>query len=94
MLIVYVVYYTFSFFIPAGSLQIRYKLDSHQDPDVFSISFKSMADGQLQHVKINREEETLFVEVILLGVGEKVDYHKKVDKQNAVNTCNKAITPK
>uniref|UniRef100_A0A674GBX8 Contactin associated protein family member 4 n=1 Tax=Taeniopygia guttata TaxID=59729 RepID=A0A674GBX8_TAEGU len=46
-----------------GSLQIRYKLDSHQDPDVFSISFKSMADGQLQHVKINREEETLFVEV-------------------------------
>uniref|UniRef100_A0A8U8C8Q8 Uncharacterized protein n=1 Tax=Geospiza parvula TaxID=87175 RepID=A0A8U8C8Q8_GEOPR len=46
-----------------GSLQIRYKLDSHQDPDVFSISFKSMADGQPQHVKINREEETLFVEV-------------------------------
>ncbi|RMC19034.1 hypothetical protein DUI87_03638 [Hirundo rustica rustica] len=46
-----------------GSLQVRYKLDSHQDPDVFSISFKSMADGQLQHVKINREEETLFVEV-------------------------------
>ncbi|XP_066037774.1 contactin-associated protein-like 4 [Chamaea fasciata] len=46
-----------------GSLQVRYKLDSHQDPDVFSISFKSMADGELQHVKINREEETLFVEV-------------------------------
>uniref|UniRef100_A0A8C0ULA0 Contactin-associated protein-like 4 n=2 Tax=Cyanistes caeruleus TaxID=156563 RepID=A0A8C0ULA0_CYACU len=46
-----------------GSLQVRYKLDSHQDPDVFSITFKSMADGQLQHVKINREEEKLFVEV-------------------------------
>ncbi|KFO15413.1 Contactin-associated protein-like 4, partial [Balearica regulorum gibbericeps] len=46
-----------------GSLQIRYKLDSHQDPDVFSIHIKSMADGQLQHVKINREEEMLFVEV-------------------------------
>ncbi|KAM9213684.1 contactin-associated protein-like 4 [Leptosomus discolor] len=46
-----------------GSLQIRYKLDSHQDPDVFSINVKSMADGQLQHVKINREEEMLFVEV-------------------------------
>ncbi|XP_032848795.1 contactin-associated protein-like 4 isoform X2 [Tyto alba] len=46
-----------------GSLQIRYKLDSHQDPDVFSINIKSMADGQLQHVKINREEERLFVEI-------------------------------
>ncbi|XP_069633647.1 contactin-associated protein-like 4 isoform X2 [Haliaeetus albicilla] len=46
-----------------GSLQIRYKLDSHQNPDVFSINIKNMADGQLQHVKINREEEMLFVEV-------------------------------
>uniref|UniRef100_A0A8C0FHG8 Contactin-associated protein-like 4 n=1 Tax=Bubo bubo TaxID=30461 RepID=A0A8C0FHG8_BUBBB len=46
-----------------GDLHIRYKLDSHQDPDVFSINIKSMADGQLQHVKINREEERLFVEV-------------------------------
>ncbi|KAM7166544.1 contactin-associated protein-like 4 [Macrochelys suwanniensis] len=46
-----------------GSLQIRYKLDSHQDPDVFSINFKSMADGLLHHVKINREEEMLFVEI-------------------------------
>ncbi|XP_064901859.1 contactin-associated protein-like 4 isoform X3 [Columba livia] len=46
-----------------GTLQIRYKLDSHQDPDIFSINIKNMADGQLQHVKINREEEILFVEV-------------------------------
>uniref|UniRef100_A0A8B9ICJ6 Contactin associated protein family member 4 n=1 Tax=Anser brachyrhynchus TaxID=132585 RepID=A0A8B9ICJ6_9AVES len=46
-----------------GSLQIRYKLDSHQDPDVFTINFRSMADGQLHHVKINREEEMLLVEV-------------------------------
>uniref|UniRef100_A0A8B9GJH8 Contactin-associated protein-like 4 n=1 Tax=Amazona collaria TaxID=241587 RepID=A0A8B9GJH8_9PSIT len=46
-----------------GDLQIRYKLDSHQDPDIFSINLKSMADGQLQHVKIDREEEMLFVEV-------------------------------
>uniref|UniRef100_A0A8C8VIT2 Uncharacterized protein n=1 Tax=Pelusios castaneus TaxID=367368 RepID=A0A8C8VIT2_9SAUR len=42
-----------------GSLQIRYKLDSHQDPDIFSINFKSMADGLLHHVKINREEEIM-----------------------------------
>uniref|UniRef100_A0A670JN47 Contactin associated protein family member 4 n=1 Tax=Podarcis muralis TaxID=64176 RepID=A0A670JN47_PODMU len=47
-----------------GSLQIRYKLDSHQAPDIFSINFKSMADGQLHRVKINREEEKLFVEVM------------------------------
>uniref|UniRef100_A0A670Z7Q0 Contactin associated protein family member 4 n=1 Tax=Pseudonaja textilis TaxID=8673 RepID=A0A670Z7Q0_PSETE len=46
-----------------GSLQIRYKLDSHQDPDIFSINFKSLADGQLHRVKIKREEEKLFVEV-------------------------------
>ncbi|KAL7988794.1 hypothetical protein Chor_007713 [Crotalus horridus] len=45
-----------------GSLQIRYKLDSHRDPDIFSINFKSMADGQLHRVKIKREEEKLFVE--------------------------------
>uniref|UniRef100_A0A672V9F4 Contactin associated protein family member 4 n=1 Tax=Strigops habroptila TaxID=2489341 RepID=A0A672V9F4_STRHB len=46
-----------------GSLQIRYKLDSRQDPDIFSINLKSMADGKLQHVKIDREKEMLFVEV-------------------------------
>ncbi|KAK9408272.1 contactin-associated protein-like 4 [Crotalus adamanteus] len=46
-----------------GSLQIRYKLDSHRDPDIFSINFKNMADGQLHRVKIKREEEKLFVEV-------------------------------
>uniref|UniRef100_A0A672VCJ7 Contactin associated protein family member 4 n=1 Tax=Strigops habroptila TaxID=2489341 RepID=A0A672VCJ7_STRHB len=49
-----------------GSLQIRYKLDSRQDPDIFSINLKSMADGKLQHVKIDREKEMLFVEVIQL----------------------------
>lgn len=53
----------FELSISAGSLQIRYKLDSHQDPDVFTTNFKSMADGQLHHVKIDREEETLLVEV-------------------------------
>ncbi|KAM6033691.1 contactin-associated protein-like 4 [Chlamydotis macqueenii] len=46
-----------------GSLQIIYKLDSHQEPDIFSINIKSLANGQLQHMKINREEEMLFVEV-------------------------------
>lgn len=91
---VYVVYYTFALFTPSGSLQIRYKLDSHEDPDVFNISFKSMSDGQLQYVKINREEETLFIEVILLWRKKTWIIILKVDKQNEVNTCYKAVTPK
>lgn len=44
-------------------MQIRYKLNKYQEPDVFSFDSKSMADGQLHHVKINREEGMLFVEV-------------------------------
>ncbi|XP_059118538.1 contactin-associated protein-like 4 isoform X6 [Peromyscus eremicus] len=46
-----------------GSLQIRYRLNKYQDPDVFSFDSKSMADGQLHHIKINREEGMLFVEI-------------------------------
>ncbi|XP_077610169.1 contactin-associated protein-like 4 isoform X2 [Crocuta crocuta] len=46
-----------------GSLQIRYKLNRHQEPDVVNFDFKNMADGQLHHVEINREEGVLFVEI-------------------------------
>ncbi|XP_021571814.1 contactin-associated protein-like 3, partial [Carlito syrichta] len=46
-----------------GSLQIRYKLDQHQDPDAFNFDFKNMADGHLHQVKINREEGVVVVEV-------------------------------
>ncbi|XP_035297348.1 contactin-associated protein-like 4 isoform X6 [Cricetulus griseus] len=46
-----------------GSLQIRYKLNKFQEPDVFSFDVKSMADGQLHHIKINREEGMVFVEI-------------------------------
>ncbi|KAF7470122.1 Hypothetical predicted protein [Marmota monax] len=46
-----------------GSLQIRYKLNRYQEPDVVNFDFKSMADGQLHHVKINREEGMVFVEI-------------------------------
>ncbi|XP_028624487.1 contactin-associated protein-like 4 isoform X6 [Grammomys surdaster] len=46
-----------------GSLQIRYKLNKYHEPDVVSFDFKSMADGQLHHVKINREEGMVFVEI-------------------------------
>ncbi|CAM9824288.1 unnamed protein product [Rangifer tarandus platyrhynchus] len=48
---------------PNGSLQIRYKLDRHQEPDVFNFGFKNLADGQLHHVRINREAAVMFVEV-------------------------------
>ncbi|XP_047382680.1 contactin-associated protein-like 3 isoform X4 [Sciurus carolinensis] len=46
-----------------GSLQVRYKLDRHQDPDVFNFDFKNMADGHLHQLKIDREEAVVFVEV-------------------------------
>ncbi|KAM6225094.1 contactin-associated protein-like 4 isoform 2-T2 [Rhynchocyon petersi] len=46
-----------------GSLQIRYKLNRHQEPDIVNFDFKSMADGQLHHIEINREEGEVFVEV-------------------------------
>lgn len=51
-----------SFFSSLGSLQIRYKLDRHREPDVFNFGFKNMADGQLHHVRINREAAVMFVE--------------------------------
>ncbi|XP_060990025.1 contactin-associated protein-like 4 isoform X7 [Dama dama] len=46
-----------------GSLQIRYKLNRYQEPDVVNFDFKNLADGQLHHVKINREEAVVFVEI-------------------------------
>ncbi|CAD7689172.1 unnamed protein product [Nyctereutes procyonoides] len=46
-----------------GSLQIRYKLNRYQEPDVINFDFKNMADGQLHHVEINREEGVVFVEI-------------------------------
>ncbi|KAM8800697.1 contactin-associated protein-like 3 [Rhynchonycteris naso] len=48
---------------PNGSLQIRYKLDRHQEPDVFNVGGKSLADGQLHRVSIHREAAVVFVEV-------------------------------
>ncbi|NXW89465.1 CNTP4 protein, partial [Alopecoenas beccarii] len=44
-----------------GTLQIRYKLDSHQDPDIFSINIKKMVDRKRQHMKNKREEEILLI---------------------------------
>uniref|UniRef100_A0A8C5VRK9 Contactin associated protein family member 4 n=1 Tax=Microcebus murinus TaxID=30608 RepID=A0A8C5VRK9_MICMU len=46
-----------------GSLQIRYKLNRYQEPDVVSFDFKNMADGQHHHIEINREEGVVFVEI-------------------------------
>ncbi|KAF6078467.1 hypothetical protein HJG60_009265 [Phyllostomus discolor] len=46
-----------------GDLQIRYKLNRYQEPDVVTFDFKNMADGQLHRIKINREEGVVFVEI-------------------------------
>uniref|UniRef100_A0A2K5Q6T5 Contactin associated protein family member 4 n=1 Tax=Cebus imitator TaxID=2715852 RepID=A0A2K5Q6T5_CEBIM len=46
-----------------GSLQIRYKLNRYQEPDVVNFDFKNMADGQLHHIMINREEGVVFIEI-------------------------------
>ncbi|KAG8518684.1 Contactin-associated protein-like 4, partial [Galemys pyrenaicus] len=46
-----------------GSLQIRYKLNRYQEPDVINFDSKNMADGQLHHIQINREEAVVFVEI-------------------------------
>ncbi|XP_023082592.1 contactin-associated protein-like 4 isoform X4 [Piliocolobus tephrosceles] len=46
-----------------GSFQIRYKLNRYQDPDVVNFDFKNMADGQLHHIVINREEGVVFIEI-------------------------------
>ncbi|KAI4559082.1 hypothetical protein MJT46_013724 [Ovis ammon polii x Ovis aries] len=51
-----------------GSLQIRYKLNRYQEPDVVNFDFKNMADGELHHVKINREEAVVFVEESFLSL--------------------------
>ncbi|XP_058551846.1 contactin-associated protein-like 3 isoform X3 [Neofelis nebulosa] len=48
---------------PNGSLQIRYKLDRNQAPDVFNFGFKNLADGQFHQVKIHREAAMVSVEV-------------------------------
>ncbi|XP_016040468.2 contactin-associated protein-like 3 [Erinaceus europaeus] len=48
---------------PNGSLQLRYKLDRHQEPDVFNLGFKNMADGQFHQVTIIREAAVVFIEV-------------------------------
>ncbi|KAM4877959.1 contactin-associated protein-like 3 isoform 2-T2 [Thomomys bottae] len=46
-----------------GSLQVRYKLDRHRDPDAFHFDFKNMADGYLHRLKMHRKEAVVFVEV-------------------------------
>ncbi|XP_069891740.1 contactin-associated protein-like 3 [Dipodomys merriami] len=48
---------------PDGSLQVRYKLDRHKEPDVLDFDFKNLADGQLHQLKIHRAASVIFVEV-------------------------------
>ncbi|XP_048203563.1 contactin-associated protein-like 3 [Perognathus longimembris pacificus] len=48
---------------PHGSLQVKYKLDRHKEPDVLDFDFKNLADGQLHHLKIDRAASVVSVEV-------------------------------
>ncbi|XP_072115590.1 contactin-associated protein-like 5 [Mobula birostris] len=45
-----------------GSLQIRYKLDNNKDPSTISIDGRSLANGQLHSVKIDREGRDIYVQ--------------------------------
>ncbi|XP_008841288.1 contactin-associated protein-like 3 [Nannospalax galili] len=46
-----------------GSLQVRYRLDRHQDPDAFNFDLGDLADGHFHQLTINREEAIVSVEV-------------------------------
>ncbi|XP_062904740.1 contactin-associated protein-like 5 [Mobula hypostoma] len=46
-----------------GSLQIRYKLDNNKDPSTISIDDRSLANGQLHSVKIDREGRDIYVQI-------------------------------
>ncbi|CAO2596456.1 Contactin-associated protein-like 3 [Lemmus lemmus] len=46
-----------------GSLQVRYKLDKHQNTDAFNFNLRSLADGHFHELVINREEAVVSVEV-------------------------------
>uniref|UniRef100_A0A8C5K146 Contactin associated protein-like 3 n=1 Tax=Jaculus jaculus TaxID=51337 RepID=A0A8C5K146_JACJA len=46
-----------------GSLQVRYKLDRQQDPDVFNFNLRNLADGHFHQLLISREAALLSIEV-------------------------------
>ncbi|MEJ1284935.1 hypothetical protein NN561_015925 [Cricetulus griseus] len=46
-----------------GSLQVRYKLDRHQNEDAFDFDLRNLADGHFHQLVIHREEAVLSVEV-------------------------------
>ncbi|XP_043927915.1 contactin-associated protein-like 5 [Protopterus annectens] len=68
-----------------GSLQIRYKMDSDKVPDVANVNSRNLANGQLHHVTINREDEHLHVKIdqhlrakFLLSSGRKFNALKSI----------------
>ncbi|CAH6795483.1 Cntnap3 [Phodopus roborovskii] len=46
-----------------GSLQVRYKLDRHQNADTFDFDLRNLADGHFHQLVIHREEAVVSVEV-------------------------------
>jgi len=85
---------------PNGSLQIRYKLDRHQEPDVFNFGFKNLADGQLHQVKIHREAAVVSVEVnqnarrqVILSSGTEFNAVKSLMLGTILGKCQKERRP-
>ncbi|XP_071771916.1 contactin-associated protein-like 5 [Centroberyx gerrardi] len=46
-----------------GSLQIWYRLQMDRNPDVFSPSLSSLADGRLHRIRIHREGKDVYVQI-------------------------------
>ncbi|KAG3293571.1 contactin-associated protein-like 3 [Ictidomys tridecemlineatus] len=84
-----------------GSLQVRYKLDRHRDPDAFNFDFKNMADGHLHQLKIDREEAVVSVEVnqsaqrqVILSSGTEFNALKSLTLGKVLGKWQKALSPK
>lgn len=67
-----------SLFSSLGSLQVRYKLDRHQNEDAFDFDLRNLADGHFHQLVIHREEAVLSVEV----TAPKKHNHKKAIRMN------------
>ncbi|XP_032706756.1 contactin-associated protein-like 3B [Lontra canadensis] len=85
---------------PNGSLQIRYKLDRHQEPDVFNFGFKNFADGRLHQVTIHREAAVVSVEVnqnsrrqVVLSSGTEFNAVKSLMLGTILGKCQKEHRP-
>ena len=52
-----------AYFLSPGSLQIFYRLNKDRAADVFTPTYRSLADGQLHWVRMHREGKDIYVQV-------------------------------